>query len=385
MKKKIAIVLDSAIIGGVEIALTQMLRNIDMDRYEISLFTNVKSNLSVSMVPACIKIYDLDNLDLRMHFIQAIKSGKFCRAAQMLYCYVKLRFSKTEFEKIKWSIDPFMLSDEVFDCAIAYKQSWKSVFLALDRIKAKKSVVWIHGIFWGSDQMKNETLKIIERADKLFCVSASTKKYIEEVLPSLVDRTEVLYNLVDSREIETKAKEELYLGDEITLVTVGRLSSEKGQDMIPQTMRYLLDAGYKVKWYVVGDGALRGIIEQKCRELNVEKDVILTGKKSNPYPYINNCDFYVQTSYTEGFCTTTIEAKVLLKVIVTTDAPGMREQLISGKNGLIVDNMTPESLFEGIKTVIDNPALCEKFVAELRKETYDNRCELQKLYTFIES
>ena len=109
------------------------------------------------------------------------------------------------------------------------------------------------------------------------------------------------------------------------------------------------------------------------------------GTKENPYPYIKNCDIYVQPSFTEGYCTTTMEAKILCKPIVTTDAPGMREQFVSGENGLIVNAMTPEALAQGIKTLLDHPEIMEKFRNALKKESYDTTKELQKLYDLIES
>ena len=47
--------------------------------------------------------------------------------------------------------------------------------------------------------------------------------------------------------------------------------------------------------------------------------------------------------------------------------------------------MTPEALFEGIKTLLDHPEMREKFVANLEKEEHDNAKDMQKLYDFIES
>ena len=79
------------------------------------------------------------------------------------------------------------------------------------------------------------------------------------------------------------------------------------------------------------------------------------------------------------------EAKILHKPIVTTDIPVMKEQFTHMKNGYITKGVSPESLFEGIKMLIDNPALCEKFVEELKKENHDNSQELEKLYAYIES
>lgn len=379
-KKKIAIVLEGATVGGIETVLMQMLRKIDTDKYDITLFTNIQGNPCIGKIPECIKVVDLADFDLHSNFLSSIRKVELFRAAKLLFSYLKLRFCNSEFEKVKYSQEQFMLSEETFDCAIAYRPSWACVLWVLDHLKAYKRIAWVHGPIWGSVD-KNW----IDRVDKLFCVSEDAKKNLECVCPNVIGRAEVFYNLLDSKEIVSKAGQGMNLGKGISLVTVARLSVEKGQDMIPKTVRYLLDAGYEVKWYLVGDGPLRTAIEEKCREYGVVDDVILVGTQKNPYPYIKSCDIYVQTSSSEGYCTTTMEAKILNKAIVTTDAPGMREQFRSGENGLIVDNKTPEALFEGIRTLIDNPEMRKQFEEKLKEEVHDNSCELEKLYTFIEA
>ena len=55
------------------------------------------------------------------------------------------------------------------------------------------------------------------------------------------------------------------------------------------------------------------------------------------------------------------------------------------KNGYITAGISPEALFEGIKTLLDNPVLCSQFTEELKKESHDNTQELEKLYAFIEN
>lgn len=217
-------------------------------------------------------------------------------------------------------------------------------------------------------------------------MSEATKKQFCERFRGVERNTSVFYNLINDQDILMRSEESTseYMMP-ISIVTVGRLSHLKGQIMIPQIVKLLLDAGYVIYWYLVGDGELRSVVEEEIKRLGVAENVTLLGTKVNPYPYIKKCDIYVQPSFSEGYCTTTVEAKILNKPIVTTDAPGMREQFISGENGLIVDEMTPESLFEGIKLLIDHPEMREKFKRNLAKETYDNSKELQKLYDFIES
>jgi glycosyltransferase involved in cell wall biosynthesis len=255
----------------------------------------------------------------------------------------------------------------------------------LFHIEASKKVVWIHGALRGGKNPDEEYVGWLERFDKVFCVSQAVKKDFERCVPKAAERTELFYNLIDSDEIREKAGSEHVRNEAIVLTTVGRLGKEKGQVMIPQVARYLLDAGYAIKWYVVGDGAMKTALEKKCKEFNVTEHVILEGTQSNPYPYIKNCDIYVQTSYSEGWCLTTQEAKILHKPIVTTDLPVMREQFLHMKNGLITTGISPEALFEGIKILIDDSSLRRKFVEELKKEAHDNTQELEKLYAFIES
>ena len=153
--------------------------------------------------------------------------------------------------------------------------------------------------------------------------------------------------------------------------------------MIPKTCRILLDMGHEFYWYLVGDGPLRTKIEQEICKYRVSDRVFLLGTKENPYPYIKNCDIYVQTSFSEGYCTTTMEAKILHKPVVTTNAPGMREQFVSGENGLIVDAMTPEALANGIASLLDHPALCEKIIKNLKQNPFDNLSERKKIYDLI--
>ena len=379
-KRKVAFVLDGAMVGGIETALIQMLRKIDTDKYDISLFTNVQGNPCIGRIPECIKVVDLDEFDLRSNFYCSLRKGKLSRAAKLLKYYLKIRLSKSDLDKVRYSQEQFTLSEEMFDCAVAYKPSWTSVLWVLDHIKAHKSAVWVHGPIWGCKDQH-----WIEGVDYFFCVSKDSKDYIERIYPNVIGRTEVFYNLIDSEEILIKAGNGWNFGEETVLVTVGRLTNQKGQDMIPYTMRYLLDAGYQAKWYVIGDGDLREKIEQLCKKLGVVDNVILTGTQSNPYPFIKGCDIYVQTSNFEGWGLTVQEAKILNKPIITTDIPVMREQIEHMKNGYITEGISPEALFEGIKTLIDNPILCEQFVEELKKESHDNTQEIEKLYAFIES
>lgn len=77
-------------------------------------------------------------------------------------------------------------------------------------------------------------------------------------------------------------------------------------------------------------------------------------------------DLYVCPSYVEGFSTVVSEAVVLETPVVTTDCSGMREILGDSEYGLITQN-TEESLFEGLRTMLDKPEVYQYYQQRVRE------------------
>ena len=160
---------------------------------------------------------------------------------------------------------------------------------------------------------------------------------------------------------------------------------EKGQIVIPETASLLKKSGIDFTWYIVGDGPVRNDIEQGIQKYHMENNICLLGTKENPYPYINACSIYVQTSTSEGWCLTTQEARILHKPCVVTDIPVMHEQFIDGVNGIIANGTDAAALYEGIMRLLSSQELRERIVNNLKAEPQDGAVEMQKLYDFLDS
>ena len=100
------------------------------------------------------------------------------------------------------------------------------------------------------------------------------------------------------------------------ILTVGRLSDKKGQDLAIQAAELLKNANVDFVWYFVGDGETKNLLSKMILELHLENNVVLLGGRSNPYPYFENCDIYVQPSRSEGFGISLAEAKLFGKPIM---------------------------------------------------------------------
>ena len=127
-------------------------------------------------------------------------------------------------------------------------------------------------------------------------------------------------------------------------------------------------------------GKLKDLIKKE----NVDNKVILLGVKNNPYPYMKACDIYIQPSYTEGYSTTICEAGVLGKAIIgTKPSGGIRDQIVNGENGLIV-NASIEGLEQGIVKLLRDPVLIKKFEQNILKKDFEGKGEIKKFINYIE-
>lgn len=138
-----------------------------------------------------------------------------------------------------------------------------------------------------------------------------------------------------------------------------------------------------MRWYCIGEGNSRKEYESTIKDNKLEKDFILLGSISNPYPYIKCSDIYVQTSRHEGYCLTLAEAKCLCKPIVTTNFIGAYEQIEDGINGFIVVP-DEDDIYKNIKYIIDNKEISDSFIEKLKIEQMDKRENVNKLMSFID-
>lgn len=386
-KQKIALIANTMCVGGVERALLELLKNLDYDRINVTLYLRNSDGVLFSEVDKRVNIKFWGSVDSDSTLTGLIKKGRLFSVIKGIWYRVLARLHSNDWARNEsYAVKSLPREDgEAYDCVIAYHGATAGVLsAALYCLNSRMKIVWIHG----RDSYPEGDRKFFEKEygkfDRIFAVSHSIANVFAKCYPKASEAITVSYNLVDQERINMMAMSDFPSLQSPSLLTVGRLASVKGQQMIPAAARLLVDAGYDIHWYLVGDGPLREEVEREIEKHKVADRVILLGTQTNPYPYIKNCDIYVQPSFSEGWGLTVQEARILQKPIVTTPVPAFSEQIVNGENGLIVDAMTPEALFVGIKTLLDHPEMREKFVNNLKKEDHDNAKELQKLYDFIE-
>ncbi|MFR2665017.1 MAG: glycosyltransferase [Clostridium sp.] len=395
MKKKILFMVSSMNIGGVEKSLLSLLAVIPKEKYEITILTLDKKGGFLEYIPNNVKLIEAEwfkyikpiIMDSPQNIIKRyIKNYEFLKILSFIYSYFKTKKTNDRYIYYKHVLKSIPECKEKYDVAIAYAGPTEIIDAYIShKVKAEKKIAWVH--FDISKHKINKKLynNLYERFNKIFAVSNECKKKLDEIMPAVRNKSEVLLNIVSENLINEMSESNIDFDDNykgIKIITVGRLSKEKGQDLAIKALAKLKKDRYDVKWYCIGEGNSRQEFEQLIKEYNLENDFLLLGATSNPYPYIKNADIYVQTSRHEGYCLTLAEAKVLNKPIVTTNFIGAYEQIKNNENGFIV-SCNENDLADAIRNLIDEKKFCSKFSKKLREEKIDTTNEVNKLLDYI--
>ena len=105
----------------------------------------------------------------------------------------------------------------------------------------------------------------------------------------------------------------------LKLLSIGRLMDQKNYPLAIQAASELRKKGIVFLWYVIGEGFDRAKLEALIEKENLGKVFKLIGLRENPYQYMRVADMIVMTSKFEGRSIALDEAKILHKLIVTTN------------------------------------------------------------------
>ena len=158
----------------------------------------------------------------------------------------------------------------------------------------------------------------------------------------------------------------------LRILTVGRLSHQKGIDEAIRMAVRLRAEGFEFRWYVVGEGEDLEKLQRQINEAEIGDRFILLGQRLNPYPFFSQCDIYAQPSRWEAFCLTVAEAKTFCKPIVVTDFIGAREQIQDGETGLIVPLGDYEAFYRAMVSLFRDVKLRESLIRTLSRRNVDS-------------
>lgn len=214
-------------------------------------------------------------------------------------------------------------------------------------------------------------------------VSVSKEAYLELVESKVVpkNKSRYIYNGIDTNVFSfdlaarNKKREELGVGcDETVLISVGRLTEAKDYNNLISAVKKICDKNRfgKIRVWIVGEGPLRKEIEDKIEEEGLSSTVSMLGINYDMPGLLSAADLFVLSSAWEGFSLATAEAMSCERMIVATDAGGVRE-VLGDCGGIIVPVKDSSLLAKGIEEALVVPAEKRGVVgALLRRRIVEN-------------
>lgn len=399
MKKKVLIVTHFMEIGGAERALLGLLNGFDYSKYDVYLFLFRHEGPLFSLVPKEVKILP----EIRQYTALArpisgvIKEGHFLLAASRICgkyaakLYDKVHhFGENSQVAIEYShkytkwLMPKITPNIHYDAAISFLTPH---YFVAEKVFASRKIAWIHTDYTNVQVNKKSEEKMWGAYERIVAISEASKKSFLQCFPRLVNKVVVVENLLPvdfiRREADARVPEKIAQTGKITLLSIGRYTTAKNFDNVPDICRRIIEHGVDVVWYIIGFGSDENLIKKKINESDMQDHVILLGQKDNPYPYIKQCDWYVQPSRFEGKAVTVCEAQALHKPVIITEYPTSGSQVENGYDGVIVP-LDNEQCANAMSRILQDDDLKNRLEHNTYQRDYSNKKMMNKLYAMFD-
>jgi len=214
----------------------------------------------------------------------------------------------------------------------------------IDKLNSSKNLVWIHSSIKNWKKKKSKIDRFVDRISKyskIICISKEMKEDLINLKNELKNKVDFLYNPIDFDRIKKLSNEDFseevkkLLKDKF-LLSIARL------DCVPKDFETLFKAyeiakkdGYDGKLYIIGDGPDKDKVE-KLKEANLYKeDILLLGRKENPYNWLKKADKLILSSRYEGFAIVLLEGLCLGKNVIASDCKTGPNEILANNRGLL--------------------------------------------------
>ncbi len=357
--KKILFVINHMNVGGIQKSLLELLKALVKEgKYDVSLFCCTQTGAYMERIPDAVHILP-ENPYARI----PEQSLGTCRKQGRRY-YLFRAFASAWSKAFGKAFPTRLLCAKIgkltgeYDVAISYSQPIADKEfcnltneIVLHCCRAKKKVTFVHCDFgsYGGNTARNR--RLYKKFDAIAAVSDSVGRRFAEILPAVKDKVQTVYNCCDTEEILRMADESPVTYQKKTVVTVARLSPEKGLLRCVPLFARLRDEGAEFEWHIVGAGSLQKQLESAIEEHAMQAHVLLEGEQTNPYRYIKNADYLLLPSFHEAAPMVFDEAMTLSVPILTTNTLSAVE-LVEARAVGQVCNGDDEALYALLKDAL---------------------------------
>jgi glycosyltransferase involved in cell wall biosynthesis len=175
---------------------------------------------------------------------------------------------------------------------------------------------------------------------------------------------------VDRERVE-HLRQEVAPGGRRVVTLIGRLSSPKTPEVFVDAAATVLATHPDTRFLVVGDGAKREAIAAQIERLGISADALMLGLRTDVAELMAASDIIVHSSLREGLPKAVLEAMAARRPVIGTNVGGVPAVVDDGVTGLLVEPSNAPQMTAAILRLLENPALCERLVANAAQRVQD--------------
>lgn len=174
--------------------------------------------------------------------------------------------------------------------------------------------------------------------------------------------------------------------DDIFLLSIGRLTYQKGHEFLVQAMSKVTSRFPNAKAGICGDGPLRSQLEAQIIEAGLSNHVKMLGTWEDVSPLLASAEIFILPSRWEGLSRALMEAMAAGLPVIATQVDGIKDLITDSVNGLLIPSEDAEALGNSILQLIDNIEMRKRIGVAgqahvLRTHSVDDMCK--KYYDFM--
>ncbi|GAB4114344.1 MAG: glycosyltransferase family 4 protein [Candidatus Caldatribacteriota bacterium] len=196
------------------------------------------------------------------------------------------------------------------------------------------------------------------------------------------NKIKVIYNGLDLDLWNPKKYDKNYLNKEFTVNKatikvgiIGQLAEWKGQDILLNTAKYLIEKGYKnLRFYIIGDELFKNEdrykdrLHQISKVNNLENYITFTGRRNDIPNILYFLDIVAVCSrYPDPLPTIILESMAMGKVVIGTNIGGIPEMIVNDETGILIPPNDPETLAKVILSLINQPGKIKEMGIKARE------------------
>ncbi len=386
--KKIIIVNNNLETGGVQTSLLNLLNEIE-DKFDVTLLVfsvkpeqieDVPKNVKIITVKSPFKHFGMSSLDT--------KGKPFLYLARAFWVTLAKWFGRSVIIKLML---PFQKKLKGYDCAISFlhEGAQNRVYggcneFVLKKVEAKQKIGWLHCDFGLCGADIDKSRKIYEQFDSIVACSDGARAAFLKCLPEFENKTISIRNCNDYEKIKRLSQPAFeYKKDVFNIVTVARLSKEKGIDRALKAIKSCKRAGFNIQYHIVGSGDQAPKLIALSKELGIENAVTFYGNQQNPYPFIAGADLLMLTSYHEAAPMVFDEAACLGVPVLATETTSTKEMIVESETGFVCDN-SDEAIIEALLNVLENRELLDAVKEKSKNKVFTNGEQVTRFAELLE-